>query len=111
MLSNVANIATSALQNASKTLEVSANNIANITSTKGQVTDNQENGRAFVARRAEGVARAEGGVSTKITQTDSPVNLEQEIVNQQLAGYQFDASLKVLKETDETTGSLLDILA
>jgi hypothetical protein len=43
MLSNVANIATSALQNASKTLEVSANNVANITTSKGQIAGNQEN--------------------------------------------------------------------
>ncbi|MDG1287192.1 MAG: hypothetical protein P8P30_06455 [Rickettsiales bacterium] len=110
MINNVANITTTALQNASKTLEVSANNVANIQS-KGQVSGTQENGKPFVARRAESISRVEGGVSTKITQTNSPVNLEQEIVNQQFASYQFDASLKVLKEANETTGQLLDILA
>ena len=89
---------------------MSANNVANI-STKGQVGNVDDNGKAYVARRADSVARPEGGVSTKITQTNQPVNLEQEVVNQQTAGYQFDASAKVLKTSDEITGSLLDILA
>lgn len=110
MLNNIANITTTALQNASKTLEVSANNIANIQS-KGQVGGNQENGKAYTARRVEATSLVEGGVRTNVTNTGQPVNLEQEIVGQQLAGYQFDASLKVLKAADETTGSLLDILA
>lgn len=110
MIGNVANIATTALQNASKTLEVSASNVANI-SSKGQVGSNTDNGKAYVARRADAVSRSEGGVSTKITQTNQPVNSEQEIVNQKFGGYQFDASLKVIKDSDEATGSLLDILA
>ncbi len=110
MVSNVVNTTTTALQNASRTLEVSANNVANARSSS-QVSGPQENGRPFVARRAESISQVEGGVSTKITQTNSPVNLEQEIVTQQFASYQFDASLRVLEKADETTGQLVDILA
>jgi len=110
MIGNIANIATSALQNATKVLEVSANNTANI-SSKGQFSSNLDNSKPYVARRADSVARPEGGVSTKITQTNSPVKPEQEVVNQKFASYQFDASLKVMKEADDVTGSLLDILA
>ncbi len=110
MLNSIANITGSALQNASKTLEVSANNIANLT-TKSQVGGSQENGKPFVARRVDSVSQAAGGVSTKITQTNQPVSIEREIANQQFASYQFDASLKVMKEADAVTGSLLDILA
>lgn len=132
MISNVANITTTALQNASKTLEVSANNVANI-QTKGQIGGTQENGKPYVARRVESTSLVEGGVSSQVREKtpgtipvyepDSPfaneagqvaapnVNLEEEIVTQQFASYQFDASLKVLKAADEATGNLLDITA
>lgn len=110
MINNVPNISTTALQNASKTLEVSANNVANI-SNKGQVGGNLENGQPYTARRVDTVSRPEGGVSTTVRDTGLPVNLEQEVLNQKLASYQADASAKVLKVDDEITGSLLDILA
>lgn len=132
MIGNIANITTTALQNASKTLEVSANNIANI-QTQGQIGGNQDNGKPYVARRVESTAQVEGGVSTQVKDktpgtiavpdADSPlanadglvaapnVNLEEEVVNQQFASYQFDASLKVLETADELAGSLLDVTA
>lgn len=132
MISNTVNITTTALQNASKTLEVSASNVANI-QTKGQIGGTQENGRAYAARRVESTSLVEGGVRTQVREKnpatipvadpDSPlanaeglveapnVNLEEEIITQQFATYQFDASAKVLKANDEAIGSLLDITA
>ncbi len=130
MINNIANIATTALQNASKSLEVSANNIANV-QTKGQIGGNAENGVAYVARRADSTSQVEGGVRTLIREKNpgtipvfdpsNPqanadglieipnVNIAEEIVTQKFASYQADAGLKVLKAADEITGKLLDI--
>lgn len=132
MLGNVSNIVTTALQNASKTLEVSSSNVANI-QTKGQIGGTQENGKAYAARRVESTSLVEGGVKTQVREKspatiavyepDSPlankqgqvaapnVNLAEEVVTQKFASYKVDASLKVLKASDEITGSLLDITA
>jgi flagellar basal-body rod protein FlgC len=126
MIASVPNIVSSSLNNASKTLEVSASNVANL-STTGQVSGNQENGKAYIARRVESSSQVEGGVRTQVKDkspgtvpvpdgeggiTNAPnVNLAEEIVTQQFASYQFDASLKVLETNDELTGSLLDIQA
>ena len=132
MLGNVSNITTTAIQNSSKTLEVSASNVANI-QTKGQIGGTQENGKAYVPRRVDSTSLVEGGVRTQVREKssatipvyepDSPfaneqglvaapnVSLEEEVVTQQFASYKVDASLKVLKAADENTGALLDILA
>lgn len=132
MLNPISNIAASALNYSSKSLEVSANNIAN-QQTTGQLNRTNENGTAYVARRAESVSNAEGGVRTQINPKNPAiravpapedvnanedglvaapnVDTADEIINQKFASYSFDASLKVLKVADELTGNLLDLEA
>ena len=132
MISNVTNITTSSLQNASKTLEVSAANVAN-SGTKGQIGGTQENSKAYVPRRVENTSQAQGGVRTDVKELENGtipvfdpqnpaanaeglveapnVDLAEEIATQKQAGYQFDASAKVLKEADEVLGKLIDIIA
>ncbi len=129
---NAINSALSGLSAAARRLHVSANNIANIHSTKTVVDGNTVNA-PYVPKRVDQVSQAGGGVttvvkdinpaSTKLFDPDDPdadtegfvaypnVNLETEIVNQKIASYDYKANLKTIKVQDELEQSLLDILS
>lgn len=126
------NSALSGLSAASKRLSVSANNIANINSTQ-TIKDGQVINKPYVAQKVEQISLSGGGVQVKIkdvdpasTQVYNPedpaadengfvafpnVSLENEIINQKLATYDYKANLRTLKVQDELEQSLLDILS
>ncbi len=118
------NTALSGLQAASTRLNVSANNVANAASTSGEV---------YKAQRVEQTSVQEGGVKAQV-QPKTPatvqyfdqnnaaaneegvaeypnVSLEEEVINQQIAGYDFKANLSVIRTADEMLGNLLDMTA
>lgn len=127
MLSSALNTAVSGLRASEVRLANSANNVANIQST------GQAPGQTFQPSQVVQSSVASGGVQTSlqaVTPATVPVNdpsnlaadangitqypnvnLEQEVVNQQIATYDFKANLKVIEKTDELTKSLLDIVA
>ncbi len=127
MLSSALNTAVSGLRAAEVRLANSANNVANIQTT------GRAPGQTFQPLQVVQSSEAAGGVSTSlqavnpatvpvfdpgnaaadaegITQYPN-VNLEQELVNQKIATYDFKANLKVIEKTDEMTKDLLNILA
>ena len=132
MISNAANIALSGLNAASTRLNNSANNVANVSSTTSR-KDGQTVNEPFEPQRINQSSLESGGVRT--TQqpvdpasipvydprnvaaneegiTDYPnVNLEEEVVTQQIAKYDYKANLKTLEVADELTKDLLDITA
>jgi len=117
---------------AEKRLANSANNIANIQSTSS-VVNGQRVSEPFKPQVVDQLSLEQGGVRT-VTRTQDPatiavfdpentaagadgvvefpnVNLEREVMDQQLATYDFRANLKVLQADDENKQQLLDILA
>lgn len=128
----IANTALSGLAAASKRLEISATNIANINSTKrlenGQIVD-----KPFRQLNAQQVSDANGGVQIKVSESDLPpervpalsnnpdakdgiaelpnVDLAAQLVNQKIATYDFQANLKTIKVADNLQKSLLDIFS
>ncbi|MBY0356063.1 MAG: hypothetical protein K2Q12_10115 [Rickettsiales bacterium] len=130
---SIVNVALSGLNAAQTRLANSANNVANVQSTSS-VVNGQEVKRAYqptdVNQRS---IEPTGGVETSIRPRDpatipvyapdSPsadengiveypnVNLDEEVVQQQIASYDFKANAKVLQTQDEIYQSLLDITA
>jgi flagellar basal-body rod protein FlgC len=126
------NIAVSGLFASSKRLDNSANNVANVSSTVSRV-DGQRVMEPFKPQDVVQTSQISGGVSTDLRErdpasvplydpnniaadadgiTDYPnVNLEEEIITQQIAGYDFKANLKVIETTDEMSEDLLNIVA
>ena len=118
------NIATSGLQAASTRLRVSADNVANVSSTYGEAYQAKETTQNSLP---EGGVRADARVKTPATvnyfQPESfaaneegvvafpNVNLEEEVVQQQIADYDFKANLSVIRTQDEMLGNLMDISA
>ncbi|MFO0389862.1 MAG: flagellar basal body rod protein FlgC [Alphaproteobacteria bacterium] len=129
---NAINAALSGLSAASRRVQVSAANIANQQSTKTVVDGNVVNS-PYVAQRVKQVSLAGGGVitqvrdvnptSTPLFDPDDPdadangfvaypnVKLENEIVEQKIASYDYKANLKTIKVQQEMEQSLLDILS
>jgi len=127
MIGKVSNIAVSGMQAATRRLENSSQNIANISTTGAKP------GEAFRPQRVAQVAAEGGGVATNLRAIDPAsfkaydptapaaaedgtveypnVNLEEEVVNLHMATYDFKANLKSLKAEDEMTKELLDIIA
>ncbi len=124
MIASATYIGLSGLQAASKRLENSANNIANIHSTSSIVNGKRINA-PFTPQRIDQVSLENGGVSTVSREvepatiqvadatgelTEYPnINLEQEIVEQQIASYDYKANLRSIKTADENIQYLLDI--
>lgn len=130
---NVFGISLSGMNAAQVRLGNSANNIANLQSTSS-VVNGQRVERAYqptdVSQRSIEPA---GGVETSLRPRDPAttpvflpenpaadaegivefpnVNLEQEVVQQQIASYDIKANAKVIKVQDEMMESLLDIKA
>lgn len=108
---DVTAIALSGLNAAEKRLANSANNIANAT------TNN------FVAKEVKQTALQTGGVRADVIDRspvaqaaageDKPaeVSLEKELVDAQLASYDFQANIKMLKVQKELDKSLFDLQA
>ncbi len=129
---NPINSALSGLSAATRRLQVSAANIANMQSTQRVENGNVVNS-PYVPQRVQQISQAGGGVSTlvqdvnpaatRIFDPEDPqadaegfvaypnVNLENEIINQKIATYDYKANLKTLKIQDELEQSLLDILS
>jgi flagellar basal body rod protein FlgC len=113
MISGIMNSAVSGLMASSTRLNTSANNVANQFSTEGEV---------YQAQRTEQTARAEGGVSAQATPKDPAtvpsaqgelpnVDSAEEVIQQQIASYDFKANLTVLKAADEMAEEVINILA
>jgi len=129
----VTNIALSGLNAAERRIGVSANNIANSSSTVRTNADGSLVNDPFRPSRVVQSSVATGGVSTDIVEASNPtvrvadpsspvadqngtveipnVSLEEEVLNVNQATYDFKANLKVLKVQKELEESLLDITA
>lgn len=126
MIASATHIGLTGLQAASRRLENSASNVANIHSTSSLV-NGQRVDQPFTPRRIDQVSLESGGVRTVSREvepatvavadaeggvTEFPnVNLEQEVIDQQFARYDFKANLKSIEAEDENIQALLDILA
>tara|TARA_B100000989_G_C19460380_1_gene435939 strand:- start:439 stop:837 length:399 start_codon:yes stop_codon:yes gene_type:complete len=132
MLTSAINTAISGLNASTKRLDNSANNVANVASTAG-VENGQRVNKPYVPTQVENTALASGGVATTQRAVDPAstpvydpnnalandeglvdypnVDLEEEVVNQQIATYTFEANLKVIEKADEMQEDLLDITA
>ena len=136
-MSNIATIAVSGMNAASRRLEVSASNIANIRSTgalpdaDGAVPAGAP--RAYAPIVLVQTATADGGTRTAVATVTPPVtavsdpqapfanqnglvaapnvDLSSEFVGQMIASYTFTANAQVLKADDRMTRALLDTLA
>lgn len=127
MINNVTSIALSGMQAASRRLENSSNNVANLSSAGSKP------GEAFRPQRVTQSSLEEGGVTTSL-QAQNPatfktfdptnpaadadglveypnVNLEEEAINQHMASYDFKANIKSIKTEDQMMKALLDITA
>jgi flagellar basal-body rod protein FlgC len=136
-MSNISTIALSGMNAASRRLEVSASNVANVMTT-GALPDADGSlpsgaPRAYDPLELIQTASAGGGVQTSITTATPPtsaifdpqapfanqdglvaapnVDLAGEMVSQLLASYSFAANATVLKADDRMTETLLDIKA
>ena len=126
MITKTMNTALTGLNAASNRLHNSANNVANQHSTSQRVNGKvvQE---AFEPKQVTQTSLESGGVRSDLKSTDPAtiqvfqsgeglvdypnVDLEEEVVNQQLASYDFKANLKVIETADEMAEDLLDITA
>jgi flagellar hook protein FlgE len=99
-ITSLSAIAASGLSANQARLDTSAHNIANL-DTEG-----------FRRQAVDQQTQANGSVSTRLHQTEQPGdNLAQDLVNQQVALYNFKANIQVLKTGDQVLGSLLDVAA
>jgi flagellar hook protein FlgE len=99
-MGNISSIANGALQAFSTSQQITANNVANI-STDG-----------FKASRVTFQTNdAAAGVSATVTQTEDSVDISREAVNLISNTNGFKANLNVIKVTDEMTKELLNIKA
>lgn len=126
------NTALSGLYASSKTLAVSANNIANAQSTTSNVNGQTVN-QPYVPQAVSQQSVQGGGVSTSLRDVQpasinifSPedpsaneqgmvampnVNLDQEVANTSLAANTYKANAAVIKRANETFQSLLDVMS
>jgi flagellar basal-body rod protein FlgC len=98
MVDNITGTALSGLRASSTRIAVAADNIANAR-TQG-----------FDAREVKQVSQA-SGVSTEVTQTDSPVSFDKQLADAVIASYDFKANLKVLQAQARLDRKLFDIQA
>ncbi|WP_316191947.1 MULTISPECIES: flagellar basal body rod protein FlgC [unclassified Bradyrhizobium] len=136
-MSSISSIALSGMNAASRRLEVSASNVANVMSTgalpntDGTVPSGAP--QAYAALDVVQTASADGGTQTSV-RTSNPstvassdpqapfanqkglvaapnVDLAQEMIGQMVAKYSYVANLKVMKADDQMTKALLDVKA
>ena len=96
---DVTSIALSGLRASSQELRTAGTNIANA------------NTPGFKAEAVVRKSQENGGVATETKRTQNDVSVEQELVNTNIATYNFKANLQVLKRQQEMDKSLLDIQA
>lgn len=131
MVSSI-NIALTGLASASKRLEVSSNNLANLHSTRS-VKDGVTTAEPYLAQRVAQTSLSTGGVLASVVPSSAPVdkvyapdhpdadetgfvnfpnvNVEEELVQTQIASYDYKANLKSIQTQDSMFKSLLDILS
>lgn len=132
MFSAISSTSLSGLHAAERRMANSANNVANVHSTHSRV-NGQTVAEAFRPQTVQQQSLEQGGVRTVSRERDPAtisvydpdnsaanedgiteypnVNLEEEVITQQVASYDYKANLKVLEKADEATEDLLDILA
>jgi flagellar basal-body rod protein FlgC len=136
-MSSILTIALSGMNAAARRLEVSASNVANVTSTgalpnaDGSVPAGEP--RAYAPLELVQTASADGGTQTTVTTTTPSttaisdpqasfanqnglivapnVDLSQELVSQMISSYSFAANAKVMQTDDRMTKMLLNITA
>lgn len=108
---NILGTALSGLQAAETRIGVSANNVANSTTpgfeAKTVTARAAENGGVIVDIRNSNAATLRGPDGEQA----SNVSLDEEVVNQVRAGYDFKANLKVIETQKELDKALFDIQA
>ena len=130
----VSSVAVSGLQAAQKRVNVSASNIANARSASERDSTGNVVNKAYEARRVELTAQANGGVNANVVIDENPtvtvqavsgdvlaaedgsielpnVDYAEELVEQQIATYDFRANLRVLETQKEIQETLIDVLA
>jgi len=122
-MSDAIDTATAGLNAAGTQLQVAAINIANAGDT-GAPTPiggsavapsltgtpaNASGGQVFNALQAVNTETAGGGVRTQVSQTQSPVDLAQQILSLIQAKTAFQANAKVISTVDQTQKRLLDV--
>lgn len=120
------NVSLSGLTAASKRIEVAANNIANQNSTK-KLKDGQVADEPYTPQRVDLVSLSNAGVQAQVKdvqpattqQPDSDGKLQevpnvdqaQQLVDMNVASYDYKANIKALKVQDKVQQSLLNILS
>ncbi len=133
-MSSISTIALSGMNAAARRLQVSASNVANVTSTgalpNADVTVPAGAPRAYAPLELVQTTSAGGGTQTTVTTTPSAiavpdpqasfanqnglvaapnVDLSQELVDQMISSYSFAANATVMKADDRMTKMLLNI--
>lgn len=132
MINSALNIAISGLRASETRLTASSGNVANMQSTTSSVRGERVN-TPYQPQDVVQSSVADGGVRADLRTrepatvkvydpsnvaaddqgvTEYPnVDLEEEVINQHIASYDFKANLKVIKAADEMTEDLLNITA
>ena len=107
-MSSVLSIAVSGMAAAQKRLEVSARNVANVSTTPSD-----EAAAAFAALRMDQVEISGGGTAPVVSRAPAgtEVDLANEAVQLMVARYTFAANAKVAKAAGEMQKALLDVKA
>jgi flagellar basal-body rod protein FlgC len=119
------NTAFSGLEAASKRIEVSAANIANQDSVATRVNGVTTN-KSYIPQDVVQISLGAGGVRTEVRNSDTTapttditnnqppahaVDTEKQLIDQQVASYDFKANLKSIKTAASLEQNLLDILS
>jgi flagellar basal-body rod protein FlgC len=107
-MSSVLSIAASGMAAAQKRLEVSARNVANVSTPS-----DEEAAAAFAALRMDQVEISGGGTAPVVSREPpgTPVDLANEAIQLMVARYTFAANAKVAKAAGEMQKALLDVKA
>lgn len=97
-MTDIGSIAQSGLAAQTTRLEVTANNVANVSSEK------------FTASRVELSEKKGGGVDAKVASTGDQVDISREAVEMLSTVTGFKAQVQVMKAGQEMNKSLLDII-
>lgn len=132
MIGSAFNIAVTGLHASSLRMQTSANNVANVHSTTSRI-DGERVLQPYHAQETVQTSLEPGGVSAK-TRTRDPatvllpdadnvaaredgltaypnVSLDEEVVQQQIASYDYKANLNVIETADDMSEALLNITA
>lgn len=99
MVDTVTSIALSGLRASEKRIQVAADNIANVSTPNYKTAAVQQ------------TSLAQGGVTSDVVKTEAPVDIAEQLVNSNVASYDFKANLKVLQAQRDLSKHLFDIQA